>query len=194
MSRVYMKYPSETPAKSTKCLKNKKEFVNFIETTLFGLNHAMFRSIIDKTRKDLKTKSVFDQEVTMRYLFMNTLARFLNDGYRALIYSCNGKMKREQDKKEFYIKCFEQFVDPEDCYICFLKKIRGILSELGVKIKYSEIDFSDLQSFSDDLKEQIKDLMKEKDIDTNLCCNCDEDDHISNWDPSRDLFRCDLIV
>jgi len=157
-------------------------FVIFLRSTIIGTNRAIYRTYINEIKNS----------ETMKVIFRIGLAQYLNLGYKALIYSCNGQFKREQDKDEFWIQKFDQFIHPEQSYVCALHKILSVLEMIYSSIDHSKLDISTIDNFTNTLDSQLDVIFNLKsDAIFNIqnhfknpCNGC----KIVDCDPKIDLF------
>jgi hypothetical protein len=158
---------------------------NFLRNTIIGVNRVMHRTHNDRNslNDSLRTKAIFSI----------LIIGYLNRGYKALIYSTNGNLKRIEDKDEYWITEFNKFCNPGQSYICALHKILVIVTILNNLIDYSKLDISSLENFTNSLNLQLDTIIINKSSDIyeirnhlNLACN---GDNIKDCDPKVDLFN-----
>ncbi len=161
--------------------------VNFLRDTIVGLNRGIYRAF-----KNDQNLVMFKDPAIMQVTFLYSLAEFLNKGYRALIYSYNGKFKREQDKDDYWKQRFNQFIHPDQSFICALNKLLALIQVLNSDIDYMKLDITDIEKMSNSLIEQLNDILMKKRSDIiaigdhyKQACNGDK---IENCDPKEDLF------
>ncbi len=163
------------------------DFLNFIKSTIIGTNRGFYRNL--STQLDS-----FKDPVIFNILCLNYLKDYFNKGYRALIYSTDGPLKRQEDKDDYWITSFNKFVNPKQSYICALNKIMMVVKTVILKIDRSLISINNMESMDLSLKRQVDfilDKMELDDIINHLGDKCDGLD-IRNCDPKDDMFNLDV--